>query len=32
MKDTGSVLNIQEITHAFLVKKKIDSIQHMYLH
>ena len=22
MKDTGSVLNIQEITHAFLVKKK----------
>ena len=23
MKDTGSVLSIQEITHAFLVKKKL---------
>ena len=25
-------LNIQEITHMFLVKKKNDFIQHMYLH
>ena len=32
MKDTGSVLNMQEIAHTFLAKKIIDFIQHMYLH
>ena len=32
MQVTGSVLNIQEITHTFLVMKIIDFIQHMYLH
>ena len=32
MQVTGSVLNIQEITHTFLVMKIIDFIRHMYLH
>ena len=37
MQDTGSVLNIREITHTFLAKKNkiitiIDFIRHMYLH
>ena len=32
MQDTGSILNIREMTHTFLVKKMFDFIQHMCLH
>ena len=32
MRDTDSILNIQEMTYEFSVKKMFDFKHHMYLH